>query len=63
MLSRVQAFLPQLAESNAELARRAQSDPSAVDIENVDGDEAYIEMASSSPLSAMPPFLTVRCRI
>lgn len=63
MLSRVQAFLPQLAESNAELARRVQSDPSAVDIENVNADEAYIEMASSSPLFSMPPFLTLRCRI
>ncbi|KZT71154.1 hypothetical protein DAEQUDRAFT_724525 [Daedalea quercina L-15889] len=44
LLSRVQAFLPQLAESNAELADRVQNDPSSVDIENVTGDEAYIEM-------------------
>ncbi|KAI0725190.1 hypothetical protein C8Q72DRAFT_888976 [Fomitopsis betulina] len=44
LLSRVQAFLPQLAESNAELARRVQSDPSAVDIENVNANETYIEM-------------------
>ncbi|KAH9918074.1 uncharacterized protein B0H18DRAFT_682493 [Fomitopsis serialis] len=47
LLSRIQAFLPQLADSNAELARRAQSDPDSVDIENVNADEAYIEMESS----------------
>ncbi|EPS94330.1 hypothetical protein FOMPIDRAFT_1033425 [Fomitopsis schrenkii] len=47
LLSRVQAFLPQLADSNAELARRVQGDPSAVDIENVDAGGAYIEMGSN----------------
>ena len=48
MLSRVQAFLPELAESNADLLRRAKEDPNSVDIENVDADQAqYIEMVSS----------------
>ncbi|KAI0644038.1 hypothetical protein C8Q79DRAFT_974005 [Trametes meyenii] len=45
LLSRVQAFLPQLAASNAELARRAREDPESVDIENLGADEQqYIEM-------------------
>lgn len=45
VLSRLQAFLPQLEASNAELARRAQADPSSVDIENIpEGAEQYIEM-------------------
>lgn len=47
VLSRVQAFLPELAASNAELARRAREDPKSVDIENTAADERYIEMASS----------------
>ncbi|OCH92446.1 hypothetical protein OBBRIDRAFT_791325 [Obba rivulosa] len=45
LLARVQAFLPQLAASNAELSRRAQEDPHSVDIENVDDDEQVIEMS------------------
>ncbi|EMD32447.1 hypothetical protein CERSUDRAFT_126841 [Gelatoporia subvermispora B] len=44
LLERVQAFLPQLAASNAELSRRVQEDPESVDIENVEEDEQYIEM-------------------
>lgn len=45
VLSRVQAFLPELAASNADLARRSQQDPRSVDIENVDStEERYIEM-------------------
>lgn len=44
MLSRVQAFLPQLAASNADLLRRAQEDPSSVDIENTADAERIIEM-------------------
>ncbi|EIN11830.1 hypothetical protein PUNSTDRAFT_131982 [Punctularia strigosozonata HHB-11173 SS5] len=45
LLERVQAFLPQLAESNAELLRRAQNEPSSADIEHFNGDEEqYIEM-------------------
>ncbi|KAI0076825.1 hypothetical protein K474DRAFT_1707884 [Panus rudis PR-1116 ss-1] len=44
LLSRVQSFLPQLAASNEELTRRAQEDPSSVDIENVGEDSGYIEM-------------------
>ncbi|KAM5543866.1 hypothetical protein V8D89_002483 [Ganoderma adspersum] len=45
LLSRVQAFLPELAASNADLLRRANEDPNSVDIENVDDDQAqYIEM-------------------
>ncbi|KZT22682.1 hypothetical protein NEOLEDRAFT_1180758 [Neolentinus lepideus HHB14362 ss-1] len=45
LLSRVQAFLPQLAASNADLESRARADPGSVDIENV-AEEAgqYIEM-------------------
>ncbi|KAI0666433.1 hypothetical protein C8Q78DRAFT_1072385 [Trametes maxima] len=45
LLSRVQAFLPELAASNAELARRAREDPESVDIENLGEDQQqYIEM-------------------
>ncbi|KAI0354059.1 hypothetical protein OH77DRAFT_1426470 [Trametes cingulata] len=45
LLSRVQAFLPELAASNAELVRRARENPESVDIENVGEDEEqYIEM-------------------
>ncbi|KAF9808509.1 hypothetical protein IEO21_07864 [Rhodonia placenta] len=44
LLSRVQAFLPQLAASNADLLRRAQEDPSSVDIENTADAERIIEM-------------------
>ncbi|CCM01244.1 uncharacterized protein FIBRA_03293 [Fibroporia radiculosa] len=46
LLSRVQAFLPQLAASNAELSRRIRDDPRSVDIENTAEAEQYIEMAS-----------------
>jgi len=41
LLSRVQAFLPQLEASNAILA---QADPKSVDIENIQKDGPYIEM-------------------
>jgi hypothetical protein len=42
VLSRVQAFLPQLKASNALLARR---DPKSIDIENVGDEEGqYIQM-------------------
>ncbi|KAL1939238.1 hypothetical protein VTO73DRAFT_10041 [Trametes versicolor] len=45
LLSRIQAFLPELAASNADLLRRAQENPESVDIENVGEDqEQYIEM-------------------
>ncbi|KAH9896506.1 hypothetical protein C8Q73DRAFT_780236 [Cubamyces lactineus] len=45
LLSRVQAFLPELAASNAELLRRARENPESVDIENIDEDQdQYIEM-------------------
>ncbi|KAI8973129.1 hypothetical protein BD414DRAFT_425179 [Trametes punicea] len=45
LLQRVQAFLPELAASNAELLRRARENPESVDIENVGEDqEQYIEM-------------------
>ncbi|TFK83418.1 hypothetical protein K466DRAFT_589737 [Polyporus arcularius HHB13444] len=45
LLSRVQAFLPELAASNADLLRRAREDPTSVDIENVrEEDPQYIEM-------------------
>ena len=47
VLSRVQAFLPQLEASNAILARRAQEDPDSVDIEHIsDRMDQYIEMVS-----------------
>lgn len=45
LLSRVQAFLPELAASNAELETRAREDPGSVDIENVNPEAGqYIEM-------------------
>ncbi|KAI0789381.1 hypothetical protein C8Q75DRAFT_765382 [Abortiporus biennis] len=44
LLSRVQAFLPELAASNAVLARRAQEDPSSVDIEELGETQQYIQM-------------------
>lgn len=45
VLSRVQAFLPQMEASNTILAQRVQADPKSVDIENVeDGMGQYIEM-------------------
>ncbi|KAH9481182.1 hypothetical protein JR316_0005702 [Psilocybe cubensis] len=45
LLSRVQAFLPQLEASNAILTQRAQEDPSSVDIEHIpEGMDQYIEM-------------------
>ncbi|OSC98851.1 hypothetical protein PYCCODRAFT_1454133 [Trametes coccinea BRFM310] len=44
LLQRVQAFLPELAASNADLIRRARENPESVDIENVGDEERYIEM-------------------
>lgn len=45
VLSRVQAFLPELEASNSRLAQRVQADPKSVDIEHVDeGMDQYIEM-------------------
>ncbi|CDO76405.1 hypothetical protein BN946_scf184937.g19 [Trametes cinnabarina] len=45
LLKRAQAFLPELAASNADLIRRARENPESVDIENVGEDaERYIEM-------------------
>ena len=45
VLSRVQAFLPQMEASNAVLAQKVQADPASVDIENIaEGAEQYIEM-------------------
>ncbi|KAF8875160.1 hypothetical protein BD779DRAFT_1564154 [Infundibulicybe gibba] len=45
LLSRVQAFLPQMEASNNLLAQRVQVDPKEVDIENVnEGVGHYIEM-------------------
>ncbi|KAL4250262.1 hypothetical protein ABKN59_003104 [Abortiporus biennis] len=44
LLSRVQAFLPELAASNVALARRAQEDPSSVDIEELGETQQYIQM-------------------
>ncbi|KAJ3507752.1 hypothetical protein NLJ89_g6128 [Agrocybe chaxingu] len=45
LLSRVQAFLPQLEASNAILSQKMQEDPSSVDIEHIsEGIDRYIEM-------------------
>ncbi|KAJ3479107.1 hypothetical protein NLI96_g9297 [Meripilus lineatus] len=44
LLSRVKAFLPEISSSNDELTRRAQEDPSSVDIENVTAGGSYIQM-------------------
>lgn len=45
VLSRVQAFLPQLEASNEILAQRAREDPNSIDIEHIpDGVDQYIEM-------------------
>ncbi|KAF8808670.1 hypothetical protein BYT27DRAFT_7137134 [Phlegmacium glaucopus] len=45
LLSRVQAFLPQLEASNAVLAQRAREDPNSIDIEHIpEGMDQYIEM-------------------
>ncbi|KIL71155.1 hypothetical protein M378DRAFT_19618 [Amanita muscaria Koide BX008] len=45
LLSRVQAFLPQIEASNAILAQQAESNPESVDIEHIDEDrDRYIEM-------------------
>ncbi|KAH8992989.1 hypothetical protein EDB92DRAFT_1765247, partial [Lactarius akahatsu] len=46
LLSRVQQFLPQIEQSNAELAHR---DPRSIDIEHIEEtDERVIQMASKS---------------
>ncbi|KAI0828534.1 hypothetical protein BC628DRAFT_1487827 [Trametes gibbosa] len=45
LLSRVQAFLPELAASNADLIQRARENPESVNIENIGEDQGrYIEM-------------------
>ncbi|KAJ1855315.1 hypothetical protein LPJ73_002355 [Coemansia sp. RSA 2703] len=45
LLSRLQAFLPQIAEANKKLEVDSAEDPSKLDIENVnEDDEQYIEM-------------------
>ncbi|KAJ2496468.1 hypothetical protein GGH96_005820 [Coemansia sp. RSA 1972] len=45
LLSRLHAFLPQIAEANTKLAVDISEDPSKLDIENVGADESqYIEM-------------------
>ncbi|KAG6839285.1 hypothetical protein H0H87_001269, partial [Tephrocybe sp. NHM501043] len=45
LLARVQAFLPALEASNAQLEQQRQADPASVDIENVGDDaERFIEM-------------------
>ena len=55
VLARVQAFLPELAASNAELAARAARDPDSVDIEHLDPDsERYIEMVRPSDVKLRP---------
>ncbi|KAJ7927583.1 hypothetical protein B0H13DRAFT_1038270 [Mycena leptocephala] len=44
LLTRVQAFLPEIQASNATLLQKASLDPHSVDIENVEGDEKVIQM-------------------
>ncbi|KAJ2590649.1 hypothetical protein IWW49_001917 [Coemansia sp. RSA 1797] len=45
LLSRLHAFLPQIAEANTKLAADISEDPSKLDIENVGAEESqYIEM-------------------
>ncbi|KAJ6627833.1 hypothetical protein B0H10DRAFT_1940819 [Mycena sp. CBHHK59/15] len=44
LLARVKTFLPQLEASNAELEQKVAMNPRSVDIENVEGDERYIQM-------------------
>ncbi|KAF8150110.1 hypothetical protein B0H34DRAFT_666655 [Crassisporium funariophilum] len=45
LLSRVQAFLPQIEASNQILAQRAEQDPDSIDIEHIqEGVNQYIEM-------------------
>jgi len=45
VLTRVQAFLPQMQASNTLLSQRMQQDPTSVDIEHVtEGMDQYIEM-------------------
>ncbi|KAI8323056.1 hypothetical protein GQ54DRAFT_245093, partial [Martensiomyces pterosporus] len=45
LLSRLQAFLPQIAEANNKLEADSAADPDKLNIENVGEDEAqYIEM-------------------
>ncbi|KAK0239327.1 hypothetical protein EDD85DRAFT_951528 [Armillaria nabsnona] len=45
LLSRVQAFLPQIEASNAILTQRVELDPKSVDIEHItEGTDQYIEM-------------------
>lgn len=58
VLSRVQAFLPELAASNAELARKAKENPDSVDIENVDDQDRYIEMVSQFFIHSLTPETT-----
>ena len=59
VLSRVQAFLPELAASNADLLQRAREDPSSVDIESVNAeDPQYIEMVRTyMMLPSLPAYL------
>jgi hypothetical protein len=48
VLTRVQAFLPQMEASNILLSQRMQEDPTSVDIEHVpEGMDQYIEMVQS----------------
>ncbi len=42
----MQAFLPQFAASNAEIALRAKDDPESVDIEKLGNESSYIQMVS-----------------
>lgn len=54
VLSRVESFLPQMEAANSELARRMETSPESVNIENLEGgtdededdedDRQYIEM-------------------
>ncbi|KAI0275460.1 hypothetical protein BC834DRAFT_814831 [Gloeopeniophorella convolvens] len=53
LLSRIQQFLPQIAQSNADLVQR---DPRSIDIEHIEEtDERVIQMASCC--SCVPPVI------
>ena len=51
VLTRLEAFLPQMAAANAELLQRAQQNPESVNIEHIDpaNDSRYIQMVRGSP--------------
>lgn len=60
VLARVQAFLPELAASNADLSRRAKEDPGSVNIECLGPhEEQYVQMVRLLRLLVCTPFDTL----